>query len=77
MSETASAPPQTGWGKQLTYVMAFHRMGVVDVSRRYSKQDLSSRRTQIPEAQLHEACGQLTERLRRYVCHCAPAHCLS
>ena len=44
MSETASVPPQEGWGKQLNYVMAFHRMGVVDVTRRYSKQDLSSRR---------------------------------
>ena len=73
MSETASVPPQEGWGKQLNYVMAFHRMGVVDVTRRYSKQDLSSRRTQIPETQLHTACRQLTERLRRYACHCAPA----
>eukprot|EP00891_Asterochloris_glomerata_P000523 jgi/Astpho2/523/e_gw1.00011.216.1_t len=56
---------EEGWGKQLNYVMAFHRMGVVDVTRRYSKQDLSSRRTQIPETQLHTACRQLTERLRR------------
>ncbi|CAM9368889.1 unnamed protein product [Chrysoparadoxa australica] len=45
---------ERGWGKRLSYVLAFSREGCVDVSRRYTKRwlEMSTRRNLIPEAQL-------------------------
>ena len=46
---------EQGWGKKLTYCLAFARDHVADVTRRYTRkfeEELLSRRTQFPEEQL-------------------------
>ena len=57
---------QGGWGKQLTYVVAFSKAGVRDVTRRYTRQwdALQTRRAEVSEPWLMSACYALTVRLR-------------
>ena len=58
---------QAGWGKQLSYVVAFSRHGVTDVIKRYTKQweQLKQRRTMVSEDWLSQQCTQLTNNARR------------
>lgn len=57
---------EAGWGKKLTYLVAFHRFGVADVTRRYTRdwQGLIKRRTLIGEDQL-DACLKLVTNGKR------------
>jgi peptide-N4-(N-acetyl-beta-glucosaminyl)asparagine amidase len=56
---------QSGWGKELTYIIAFSVHGVMDVTRRYTKkwQELLIRRKEVSEIWLTSACLALTSRL--------------
>lgn len=57
---------QAGWGKKLTYVVAFSKEGVRDVTQRYTKNwnELLLRRQEVSEPWLMSACFALTVRLR-------------
>ena len=58
---------EQGWGKKLSYVIAFGRDGVVDVSKRYTKDfsELAGRRTHIRESELSAAIATMTARRRQ------------
>jgi len=58
---------QAGWGKQLSYVVAFSRHGVADVMKRYTKQwdQLKQQRTLVSEDWLQQQCTTLTANHRR------------
>lgn len=58
---------QAGWGKQLSYVVAFSRHGVTDVIKRYTKQwdQLKQRRSMVTEEWLSQQCTHLTNHARR------------
>ncbi|KAA6423321.1 MAG: Peptide-N(4)-(N-acetyl-beta-glucosaminyl)asparagine amidase [Trebouxia sp. A1-2] len=58
---------EAGWGKQLSYVVAFSRHGVTDVMKRYTKQwdQLKQRRTLVTEDWLQHQCATLTANHRR------------
>jgi peptide-N4-(N-acetyl-beta-glucosaminyl)asparagine amidase len=57
---------EQGWGKKLSYVVAFGKDGVVDVSRRYTMDaaNNATRRGECDEAWLKGATAKLTARLR-------------
>ncbi|XP_061443868.1 peptide-N(4)-(N-acetyl-beta-glucosaminyl)asparagine amidase isoform X1 [Rhineura floridana] len=54
---------EIGWGKKLSYIIAFSKDEVVDVTWRYSckHEDLLSRRTQVKEAVLRETINNLNK----------------
>merc|ERR1719271_528929 len=54
---------EQGWGKKLTYCLAFARDNVVDVTQRYSKKfnEVLTRRTQFSEQQLERVMSALNE----------------
>lgn len=56
---------QAGWGKELTYVIAFSTYRVKDVTRRYTKkwEEVLTRRREVSEPWLMSACLGLTSRL--------------
>ena len=58
---------QDGWGRSWSYVVAFGRLGVADVSLRYSKDHVATRQRQRrildPKAAI-QACAALTSHLR-------------
>ncbi|XP_069770107.1 peptide-N(4)-(N-acetyl-beta-glucosaminyl)asparagine amidase [Narcine bancroftii] len=58
---------EIGWGKKLSYVFAFSKDEVVDVSWRYSCKhaDLLTRRTQLREGLLQEAINRLNSERKR------------
>nr|CAG4651832.1 EOG090X06HD [Triops cancriformis] len=57
---------EKGWGKQLTYVLAFSKDHVQDVTWRYSAQykELLKRRIEVSENWLLEKCTSLTSQLQ-------------
>ena len=59
---------QSGWGKKLSYVVAFSKDGVADVTRRYTQNwdEVLSRRTQVSEIWLASSCLALTHRARSH-----------
>lgn len=58
---------QAGWGKQLSYVVAFSRHGATDVIKRYTKQwdEVKQRRGMVVEDWLTQQCTILTNNARR------------
>ena len=60
---------QSGWGKKLSYIVAFSKDGVADVTRRYTKDwdEVLSRRTQVSEMWLASSCLALTHRERSHM----------
>ena len=58
---------EKGWGKKLTYVLGFSRLGVQDVTRRYTARwgEVRARRSLCPEATLAEALRSSTAAVRR------------
>jgi len=54
---------EQGWGKKLTYCIAFGRDNVRDVTRRYSRKfsEVLTRRTQCSEQQLTQVCSAIDE----------------
>lgn len=59
---------QGGWGKKLSYVVAFGRHGVMDVSQRYStnrSETLERQRRLADPAWVQQACRAATLHLRR------------
>jgi hypothetical protein len=58
---------EAGWGKKLSYVVAFGKDAAVDVTRRYTRQyhaELLARRTEAPEALLARQLASLNAFLR-------------
>lgn len=60
---------ESGWGKKLNYVIGVHRLGVRDVTRRYTSNwnDVLTRRGEVTESELEMTLKRLTEGLRRGV----------
>ena len=58
---------EKGWGKKLTYVLGFSRLGVQDVTRRYTERwgEVQGRRALCSEAALAEALRASTAAIRR------------
>lgn len=58
---------EAGWGKKLSYVIAYGLDEVADVTRRYTKKfsEVCSRRSEVPEEWLAEAVAALDAKQRR------------
>ncbi|XP_066934387.1 peptide-N(4)-(N-acetyl-beta-glucosaminyl)asparagine amidase-like [Clytia hemisphaerica] len=57
---------EAGWGKELSYVVAFSKDEVIDVTWRYTNKfaDVMKRRNKVPEKWIIDMCQSITKELR-------------